>query len=145
MDLFDLESARKYIKEHLSFTGPSRNWAVVAGGAAVGNVGLSEIEPRHGTAWVHYWVAGEARGCGYASRALATVAAQAFRDGLFRLELGHRVNNPASCKVAANAGFSPEGLQRQKLKYGTERFDVETHARLRSDPGVNLDLLPIAR
>lgn len=126
-------------------TSYSRNWAVVADGAVVANVGLSTIERGHGTAWAHYWLVGEARGYGYASRALASIAAEAFIDGLFRLELGHRVNNPASCKVATNAGFNPEGVQRQKLQYGNERFDVETHARLRSDPTPKLELLWIAR
>jgi RimJ/RimL family protein N-acetyltransferase len=65
---------------------------------------------------------------------LQAVAEWAFEAGLFRLELGHRVNNPASCRVARAAGFSPEGIERQKLRYGAERFDVETHARLASAP-----------
>jgi RimJ/RimL family protein N-acetyltransferase len=52
---------------------------------------------------------------------------------LFRLELGHRVNNPASCRVASRAGFLVEGLERQKLAYDGVRFDVELHARLATD------------
>lgn len=56
------------------------------------------------------------------------------KAGLFRLELGHRVNNPASCVVAERAGFIAEGVERAKLKYGDERFDVELHARLATDP-----------
>lgn len=78
-------------------------------------------------------------------RALATISAAAFDDGLFRLELGHRVNNLASCKVATSAGFIPEGIERQKLLYGAERFDVETHARLRTDSSPNLTLLPLSQ
>ena len=75
------------------------------------------------------------RGRGLASRALATAAAWAFDEvGLFRLELGHRVNNPPSCRVANAAGFIPEGIERAKLRYGDARFDVATHARLRTDP-----------
>jgi [ribosomal protein S5]-alanine N-acetyltransferase len=50
------------------------------------------------------------------------------------LELGHRTNNPASCVVARRARFLVEGLERQKLRYGDERFDVELHARLATDP-----------
>jgi RimJ/RimL family protein N-acetyltransferase len=40
----------------------------------------------------------------------------------------------ASCRVASAAGFLAEGIERQKLRYGAERFDVQTHARLASDP-----------
>ncbi|OUE31259.1 hypothetical protein BFL35_05940 [Clavibacter michiganensis] len=42
--------------------------------------------------------------------------------------------NPASCRVATRAGFAAEGIERAKLRYGDERFDVETHARLATDP-----------
>ncbi|WP_346425826.1 GNAT family N-acetyltransferase [Plantibacter flavus] len=82
-----------------------------------------------------------ARGGGLATRAVRTVADHAFREGLFRLELGHRVNNPASCGVATRAGFLPEGIERQKLAYGADRFDVELHARLATDPVPDGDLL----
>lgn len=44
------------------------------------------------------------------------------------------MNNPASCGVARGAGFVVEGLERAKLEYDGERFDVELHARLRTDP-----------
>ena len=60
---------------------------------------------------------------------------------LFRLELGHRVNNPASCSVALNAGFAAEGIELHKFTYDYERFDVETDARLRSDPALEIALL----
>lgn len=67
--------------------------------------------------------------------ACRSLARWAFDDaGLFRLELGHRVNNPASCGVARGAaGFAVEGLERQKLEYDGVRFDVELHARLATD------------
>ncbi|RIJ14589.1 N-acetyltransferase, partial [Clavibacter nebraskensis] len=77
-----------------------------------------------------------------ATRALAGAAAWGFADGLFRLELGHRVNNPASCRVATRSGFAAEGIERAKLRYGDERFDVETHARLATDPATAVVPLP---
>ncbi|GAA4154339.1 hypothetical protein GCM10022286_01790 [Gryllotalpicola daejeonensis] len=126
--------AVEYIQSTLRFGDAFKNWAIVVDDLAVGNVGLAHIERRHDTAWAHYWLGAGARGHGYASRALAAVAGWAFSDGLYRLELGHRVNNPSSCRVATAAGFVAEGLERQKLRYGTERFDVETHARLATDP-----------
>ncbi len=144
-DLSTIEQVRAFIVEQLPFTESHRNWAITADNAVVGNVGLSGVERRHDTAWAYYWLTSAARGRGYAVRALATIAASAFNEGLFRLELGHRVNNPASCKVATRAGFVPEGIERQKLRYGTERFDVESHARLRTDPSPNFEVVTMAR
>lgn len=126
--------AEEFLRSSLAVGDTARNWAIVEDGVAIGNVGLAAIEWRHATAWAHYWVAASARGRGYATRALAAVAEHAFGAGLERLELGHRVNNPASCRVATGAGFLPEGIERRKLRYGTERFDVELHARLHTDP-----------
>ncbi len=144
-NLSTVDQARELISRRLPFTDSARNWAITVDDAAVGNVGLSAIELTHGTAWACYWLASAARGHGYASRALNTIAIEAYKDGLFRLELGHRVNNPVSCSVARRAGFVAEGLERQKLQYGTERFDVETHARLRTDPAPNLTAIQITR
>ncbi len=138
-----VDDARAVIARELVFGDHARNWAIVREGEPVGNVGLSAIDRRHGTAWAFYWVRADARGQALATRALASVAAWAFADDLFRLELGHRVNNPASCRVAARAGFTAEGIERAKLRYGDERFDVETHARLATDPAPAIDLLPI--
>ena len=119
-----------------------RNFAISVDGQAVGNVGIGNMEHRYDTGWVYYWVSAEAQGQGLASRALASAARWAFEQrNLFRLELGHRVNNPASCIVALKAGFAPEGIERQKLKHGHHRYDVETHARLRSDPEPEIEVL----
>ncbi|MBT2495480.1 GNAT family N-acetyltransferase [Microbacterium sp. ISL-59] len=127
-------AARAYIDESLLFEERARNWAIVEDGVAIGNVAATAIELRHETAWISYWLAPAARGRGYANGAVLAVSDWAFRHGLHRLELGHRVNNPASCRVATASGFRAEGVEREKLRYGAERFDVERHARLRSDP-----------
>ena len=135
-DLRDVEHCTRFIEAHLGALGPvGYNFAISQDGVAVGNVGLSSIDRRHQTAWTYYWVAASHRGQGLATRALATVSGWAFGElDLFRLELGHRVNNPASCRVASRAGFVAESVERSKLRYGTDRFDVETHARLATDP-----------
>ncbi|MDB1089178.1 GNAT family protein [Streptomyces sp. ACA25] len=115
--------------------GTGFSWAVTDGCAVLGCVRVSSISRRHETGWVSYWTVAAAQGRGVAGTAARTVADWALGDlGLFRLELGHRTDNPASCGVAARAGFSVEGLQRAKLRYGNERHDVELHARLASDP-----------
>ncbi|MBD8101260.1 MULTISPECIES: GNAT family N-acetyltransferase [unclassified Plantibacter] len=140
-DLSTVQDAVQFIERALTSSESRLNWAVVRNGSVVGNVGVSAIDRRHSTAWLSYWLIAGARGSGLATRAVRTVADHAFREGLFRLELGHRVNNPASCGVATRAGFLAEGIERQKLAYGDDRFDVELHARLATDPAPDGDLL----
>lgn len=114
--------------------GSAFAFAVVDGGEVVGNVALGSVSWRHGVGWVSYWTAAAARGRGVAAEACRTMSEWAFQDAeLFRLELGHRTNNPASCRVALAAGYAVEGLQRQKLAYDGVRYDVEVHARLVTD------------
>jgi RimJ/RimL family protein N-acetyltransferase len=61
---------------------------------------------------VGYWTATSARGRGIASRALGAACTWAFTEikELARLELIHQVDNTASCRVAANAGFVLEAI-----------------------------------
>lgn len=142
----DLSAAALWAAEHRWNTSSTElSFAIDLGGVAVGNVSASNLEPRHNTGWVSYWVAEPARGKNLASRAVATVCAWLFmqRD-TFRLELAHRVNNPASGRVAANAGFIVEGLERQKLRYGAERFDALSYSRLATDPNPSAELLRIS-
>ena len=135
IELTTVARCERFITDNLATGTVSRqNFAISVDGVAMGNVGIGSMEHRHGTGWVYYWVSAEARGRGLATLALASIADWAFTEqGLHRLELGHRTNNEGSCRVATRAGFVAEGVERQKLKYGSERFDVETHARLRTD------------
>ncbi|MGH8791569.1 MAG: GNAT family N-acetyltransferase [Stackebrandtia sp.] len=108
--------------------------AVTPRDVPIATVAATNVD-RHDCGWVWYWTTAEARGGGVASDALAALTPWLHDEaGLFRLELGHRVNNPASGRVAARAGFAPEGLQRSKLHYDGTRFDVQRHARLTTDP-----------
>ncbi|MDO4792524.1 MAG: GNAT family protein [Buchananella hordeovulneris] len=52
---------------------------------------------------------------------------------LRRLELGYRVNNPASAAVAAFAGFTVEGVERQKFLIDGETIDAVVAGRLATD------------
>ncbi|TMR97395.1 GNAT family N-acetyltransferase [Nonomuraea basaltis] len=120
-----------------SWQGVGHAFAVTVDGSGgervVGNVAVAGIDA-HDNGWVSYWVVPEARGRGIAAAATEKAARWAFEErGLFRLELGHRTNNPASCKVATKAGFRPEGIERGKLCYEGVRYDVERHARLATD------------
>lgn len=107
--LTSVEQAKHFIIHQLVFTEECRNWAIVVDGVAVGSVGLAAIEWLHETAWAYYWLTSVARGRGHAGRALTAASAWALDQGLFRLELGHRINNPASCKGATRAATSLKG------------------------------------
>ncbi|MYM20036.1 GNAT family N-acetyltransferase [Brevibacterium sp. 5221] len=99
-----------------------------------GGIMISAIDRAHSLGWVSYWLAPEARGRSLASAALrAAVAVGHDRLGIYRLELGYRVDNPASARVVAAAGFTVEGRQRGKLSYGGRRFDTEECAHLAGD------------
>lgn len=125
--------------------GESAVFAISVDDVPVGGVALQHIEHRHHTAEMTYWLAEFTRGLGLASRAAAAVAAYGFGElGLHRLELSHRANHPRSRAVAVRAGFVVEGVQRLKVLDDGERFDVEMHSRLASDPAPEIDALPFS-
>jgi RimJ/RimL family protein N-acetyltransferase len=120
-----------------SWEGVGHAFAVTVDGPGgeqvVGNVAVTRIDA-HDSGWVSYWIVPEARGRGIAVAATEQLARWAFGErGLYRLELGHRTNNPASCRVATKAGFRSEGVERGKLSFDGVRYDVERHARLATD------------
>ena len=136
--------ARRVIDTVLVCDDRARHLAIVVAGEPVGNVAISHLEWTHETAWVSYFSSGAVRGRGLVSRSVVAAAHWALQPapaglGLFRLELGHRVSNPASGAVARAAGFQPEGLERSKLRYGDQRHDVRTWARLATDPSPSVD------
>lgn len=110
------------------------SWAVTVHGRLIGLVAI-DVDESNGNGWFFYWMADEARGRGWAGRAAATAANWALSEGgLHRLELGHRVTNPASGGVARAAGFVKEGTERKKFLVDGQRIDVDTYGRLRTDP-----------
>lgn len=143
-------AARRWLAPWLEPDNPFvAAFAIDCRGMALGHVMAGAIDRRHQTAWISYWVAPRGRGKGLASAAVATLAEHCFGTlGLHRLELAHRVNNPVSGKVALAAGFLVEGLEREKLMYLNDvgqpvRFDVQTLARLRTDPAPQIAALEI--
>lgn len=94
------------------------------------------IDRANANGWFSYWAHADARHRGITSRlARALADRELTTGGLYRLELGYRVNNPASAAVARAAGFIPEGREREKFLIAGERVDVITAARLRTDGG----------
>lgn len=138
------EDAERYVSALIDPDSPHEAWALTSDDVLVGLVCVS-VDEEHRNGWFWYWMTFGARGRGWTSRAAATVADWALTErSLERLELGHRVNNPASGAVAARAGFVREGCERSKFLVDGERIDVLTYGRLRSDPSPAIDPLPMA-
>lgn len=145
-DVRSLADAERQVRRMLADT--VRATAVVdAADALLGTVSVM-VDTVNLSGWVSYWLHAEHRGRGLMARATAAVCARALAAepdggwGLERLELGHRVNNPASGRVAAAAGFVREGRERGKFLMDGERVDVLTYGRLRSDPSPATEPLP---
>lgn len=105
-------------------------------GELVGSVSLHQIDRDQGDAEIGYWVVPAGRGRGIASGAVAALCRWAFRQlPIDRIELCHAVENPASARVAAKAGFTQEGWLRQSYRYGDGRkHDELLWSLLRGDP-----------
>jgi RimJ/RimL family protein N-acetyltransferase len=111
-------------------------WAVVDPGGLVGRVSFRAVDPRNGSAEAGYWVLPEARGRRVAARALTATCDWLLGEvGLHRIWLVHSVANPASCRVAARAGFVGEGTEREQALHADGWHDMHRHARLAGDPG----------
>jgi RimJ/RimL family protein N-acetyltransferase len=107
------------------------DWAVVAGATVVGRVGIKRLDLWEGIAELAYWVTPTARGRNTAGRALSAVSAWAVDGlGLHRFELIHATDNPASCRVAAKAGFPLEATLIRQGRHQDGWHDMHLHARL---------------
>jgi RimJ/RimL family protein N-acetyltransferase len=105
----------------------------VDGGPLAGSIGL--VPPRDGFTEAGYWTAAGSRGRGFTAEALGLLTAWAFDVlGLHRVELHVDPENTGSRRVAERAGFSAEGLVRQRFLHRGRPTDVVLYARLASDP-----------
>ena len=141
----NLVEAENYIQQLLKNPDKQVPLAIVQGTGLVGLVSAS-IDPGNRNAWVWYWMHAAHRGGGLTSRALAALAIVLFTvHQLHRLELGLRVNNPASKKVAERCGFVLEGRERDKFLINGERIDVLNYARLATDQAPPIAALALHR
>ena len=89
---------------------------------------------------IGYWIAGDARGHGYAAEATNVLSTWAFRTGAERVRLASDVRNLASVRTALAAGFQFEGVARHGVtspggnSVPPRRGDLARFARLATDP-----------
>lgn len=115
--------------------GRARPYVLVADGSPIGTITLNSIVlgPLCSAA-IGYWVAEAWTGKGVATAALEELCRIA-RDeaGLHRVEAGTRVDNLASQRVLAKAGFEQYGLAPRYLHVGGEWHDHRLFQRLLHD------------
>jgi ribosomal-protein-alanine N-acetyltransferase len=110
-------------------------WAMASASGLLGQISLRRLSLIDGLGEVSYWVMPAARGHRVASRALYTLSAWVFGElKLHRLELTHSTMNPASCRVAENAGYELEGTKRREGLHADGWHDMHLHACLIDDP-----------
>jgi RimJ/RimL family protein N-acetyltransferase len=98
----------------------------------IGRVGFRTLNLADGLGEAVYRVLPAARGRHLAARALTTVTEWMFDHVDFhRMTLTHSTHNPASCRVAAKAGYDYEGTQRQQGLHLDGWHDMHLHARIR--------------
>nr|WP_221203757.1 GNAT family N-acetyltransferase [Modestobacter versicolor] len=116
--------------------GDHCSWAVVAADQLVGSMSLHQIDREQAEGEVGYWTVAAARGRGIAARAADAACRWAFGTlELDRVQLYHAVENTASGRVAAKAGFTCEGRLRRSHRYGDGvRHDELLWSRLSDDP-----------
>jgi RimJ/RimL family protein N-acetyltransferase len=111
------DDARDYIAHcHEGWReGTLTNFAITdrESGAAVGSIGVRWVDPEQGVAEVGYWVAPEARGNSFCTRAVRLVSRWLIAEhGVERLQLRAEEQNTPSRRVAEKAGFTEEGVLR---------------------------------
>lgn len=112
---------------HFFITQPTRE-----GARLIGSIGLSQ----HGEdVELGYWIARSHWGQGFATEAARAVLRLAIALGHRRIVAGHFVDNPASGRVLAKAGFQRTGepVLRYSLARGREAAAVPHEARLGAD------------
>ena len=104
------------------------------GAAVVGFAAAVSIDRGAATAELGYVVVEQARGRGYASRALALLTDWGFATlGAERLELLIGVDNEPSKRVAAKCGYQRDGVLRSFATKPGVREDMELWSRLPTD------------
>jgi RimJ/RimL family protein N-acetyltransferase len=117
--------------------GDRASWCAAGpAGELLGSLTLFHIDLDQRDAEIGYWIVPAARGRGIAVRAVEMVVGWGFGTlGLQRIQLFHAVENVASGRVAAKAGFTQEGRLRRSHRFGDGQWHDELlWARLDTDP-----------
>lgn len=134
----DAELTRGWMQRGMAGLATGTDVAFVIANAAtdepIGTIGLHEINRATERAVAGYVLAHEARGNGYARRALRLLCAFAFDDlQLARVEVTIEAENRASRATAEAVGFREEGFLRSYMRIAGERRDMLMYGLLPGD------------
>jgi RimJ/RimL family protein N-acetyltransferase len=134
----NVDEARGWIGQWSKYweSGTDAGWAVARADddVAVGHIALRAIRLRYARAELSGWGMPSARGMNVGAKATRALSRWVFDEvGLHRLFLLHSIANPASCRMAINGGYRPEGTIRGYLLHADGWHDMHMHARLSSD------------
>ncbi len=129
----DEEKARGFLQRYADGTAADgrRIYALRVGGRMVGGTLFRIFEPEGGVCEIGVWLAADAQGHGYVTRAVAAMLDWALRvRGLHRAEWHCVPENLASRAVAERIGMTHEGTMRESWEHDGRMWDTEVWAVL---------------
>lgn len=135
---YDADDARLWLDLHPArlAAGDGAAFAITEAGddTAVGSIGVRVLHDQ-GAAETGYHIVADRRGRGLATAALRLLARWTLAElPVGRLQLTTHLDNPASQRVAENAGFTREGVLRSWADQRGERVDLVMWSLLPGDP-----------
>ncbi|GAA3725049.1 GNAT family N-acetyltransferase [Salinactinospora qingdaonensis] len=117
-------------------SGDGQQWAAIESdtGLFVGSFGLNRTLWTSRITEIGYWVAPWARGNGYAPEAVVAITRWVIVEQRFeRVELKAATANTGSRRVAAKAGFTYEGIERNAMRLHAGRSDLAVYSVIPAD------------
>jgi len=136
--IVDEESARAFLQRYADGTAADgrRIYALRVHGRMVGGSLFRVFQPAAGMCEVGVWLAADAQGHGYVTRAVTAMLDWAFGvRGLHRAEWHCVPENAASRAVAQRLGLTHEGTLRESWQHAGRLWDTEVWAVLASEWG----------
>jgi len=116
---------QRYDAVHTATAAPFAVVAAEDDRVLLGSISLMRFDWANARGEVGYWLAGEARGQGHATRAVNLICEWGRRTlGLERIDLLAATGNPASQRVAERCGFVREAVLRSYLRGKDGRQDM---------------------
>lgn len=128
----DVEAEKEFLRGNAEKRKKNieHNYAILADGKVVGGCGIKIDQHRKYIGEIGYFVDSEFWGKGIATKATKLVEKLGFKElGLLRISIIMNVTNPASEKVAINAGYIKEGLMKKAIKENERLVDVFLYAK----------------
>jgi ribosomal-protein-serine acetyltransferase len=135
-DDYSVDSAREFIKFNLSefAKNGSFNACVFLEETFVGGIGFHNLDLRHKSTHLGYWLAKQAQGKGIMTRCCCALINYIYNDlGLNRIQINCNIENIKSRAIPERLGFQLEGIHRQVEWLHDSFRDWAIYAMLKED------------